>query len=107
MESNLEEVNDNSGTDRDVFISSGTSGGLVLSMMSMINPGDEVIFSRPVLRDVSGAGENVWWCAVTRRLLSRFQARPEQDRSRDHAAHQNDLAQQSRQPDRRHGRKRN
>lgn len=30
--------------DRDVFISSGTSGGLVLSMLSMINPGDEVIY---------------------------------------------------------------
>lgn len=35
------------GQDRDVFISSGTSGGLVLSMLSMINPGDEVIFLDP------------------------------------------------------------
>lgn len=33
--------------ERDVFISSGTSGGLVLSMLSMINPGDEVIFLDP------------------------------------------------------------
>lgn len=33
--------------DRDVFISSGTSGGLMLSMLSMINPGDEVIFLDP------------------------------------------------------------
>ena len=30
--------------DRDVFVSSGTSGGLILSMLSMINPGDEVIY---------------------------------------------------------------
>ena len=33
--------------DRDVFISSGTSGGLMLSMMAMVNPGDEVIFLDP------------------------------------------------------------
>jgi aspartate/methionine/tyrosine aminotransferase len=33
--------------DREVFISSGTSGGLMLSMMAMVNPGDEVIFLDP------------------------------------------------------------
>ncbi|MEM0926872.1 MAG: aminotransferase class I/II-fold pyridoxal phosphate-dependent enzyme [Planctomycetota bacterium] len=33
--------------DREVFISSGTSGGLMLSMMSMVDPGDEVIFLDP------------------------------------------------------------
>ncbi|NND99602.1 MAG: pyridoxal phosphate-dependent aminotransferase [Pirellulaceae bacterium] len=33
--------------DRDVFVSSGTSGGLMLAMMSMVNPGDEVIFLDP------------------------------------------------------------
>lgn len=33
--------------DRDVFISSGTSGGLVLSMLSMVNDGDEVIYLDP------------------------------------------------------------
>ena len=33
--------------DRDVFVSSGTSGGLMLAMLSMINPGDEVIFLDP------------------------------------------------------------
>jgi len=33
--------------DRDVFVSSGTSGGLMLSMLSMINPGDEVIYLDP------------------------------------------------------------
>lgn len=32
---------------RDLFISSGTSGGLMLAMLSMINPGDEVIFLDP------------------------------------------------------------
>jgi aspartate/methionine/tyrosine aminotransferase len=34
-------------TDRDVFISSGTSGGLVLTMLSLVNPGDEVIIFDP------------------------------------------------------------
>lgn len=33
--------------DRQVFISSGTSGGLVLAMMSLIDPGDEVIIFDP------------------------------------------------------------
>ncbi|QDV27886.1 pyridoxal phosphate-dependent aminotransferase [Aureliella helgolandensis] len=34
-------------SDRDVFISSGTSGGLVLSMLSLVNPGDEVVIFDP------------------------------------------------------------
>jgi len=33
--------------DRDVFVSSGTSGGLVLAMLAMVNPGDEVIYLDP------------------------------------------------------------
>lgn len=32
---------------RRVFVSSGTSGGLVLAMMAMVDPGDEVIFLDP------------------------------------------------------------
>ncbi|WP_146521599.1 pyridoxal phosphate-dependent aminotransferase [Stieleria varia] len=36
-----------SHADRDVFVSSGTSGGLMLAMMAMVNPGDEVIFLDP------------------------------------------------------------
>lgn len=34
-------------SDRQVFVCSGTSGGLFLSMMAMVNPGDEVIFFDP------------------------------------------------------------
>ncbi len=34
-------------SDRQVFVSSGTSGGLVLTMLSLINPGDEVIVFDP------------------------------------------------------------
>lgn len=33
--------------DRRVFVTSGTSGGLVLTMLSLINPGDEVIIFDP------------------------------------------------------------
>lgn len=33
--------------DRKVFISSGTSGGLMLSLCTLVNPGDEVIFFDP------------------------------------------------------------
>lgn len=33
--------------DRDVFVCSGTSGGLVLAILSMVNPGDEVIIFDP------------------------------------------------------------
>ncbi|WP_145168945.1 pyridoxal phosphate-dependent aminotransferase [Rubripirellula lacrimiformis] len=36
-----------SHADRDVFVSSGTSGGLMLAMLAMINPGDEVIYLDP------------------------------------------------------------
>jgi len=34
-------------SDRRVFVSSGTSGGLVLSLLAMVNPGDEVIVFDP------------------------------------------------------------
>jgi len=33
--------------DREVFVSSGTSGGLMLAMLTLINPGDEVIVFDP------------------------------------------------------------
>lgn len=35
------------GQDRRVFVTSGTSGGLVLTMMALVNPGDEVIVFDP------------------------------------------------------------
>ncbi len=42
------DINDQYGhDDRQVFVCSGTSGGLVLAMMSMIEPGDEVIYLDP------------------------------------------------------------
>jgi aspartate aminotransferase/aminotransferase len=33
--------------DRDLFVTSGTSGGLVLALLAAVNPGDEVIFFDP------------------------------------------------------------
>lgn len=35
------------GDDRDLFVTSGTSGGLVLAMLALANPGDEVIVFDP------------------------------------------------------------
>jgi aspartate/methionine/tyrosine aminotransferase len=35
------------GSDRGLLITSGTSGGLVLAMLAMVNPGDEVIYFDP------------------------------------------------------------
>lgn len=34
-------------SDREVFVSSGTSGGLFLAVLALVNPGDEVIFFDP------------------------------------------------------------
>ncbi len=34
-------------SDREVLVTSGTSGGLVLTMLALVNPGDEVIFFDP------------------------------------------------------------
>ena len=34
-------------SDRKLFVSSGTSGGLVLALLALVNPGDEVIFFDP------------------------------------------------------------
>ena len=43
-----EEISQRFGHDnRRVFVSSGTSGGLVLTMLSIVNPGDEVIIFDP------------------------------------------------------------
>ncbi|HEX4144235.1 MAG TPA: aminotransferase class I/II-fold pyridoxal phosphate-dependent enzyme [Pirellulales bacterium] len=36
-----------SHADREVFVTSGTSGGLVLTMLAVVNPGDEVIIFDP------------------------------------------------------------
>jgi len=35
------------GADREVLVTSGTSGGLVLTMLALVNPGDEVIYFDP------------------------------------------------------------
>ena len=48
--------------DRRVLVTSGTSGALVLAMLALVDPGDEVICLRSVLRDVSGPG-GAWWVA--------------------------------------------
>jgi aspartate aminotransferase/aminotransferase len=43
----LEQARRAYGSERDLFITSGTSGGLVLAMLAICNPGDEVIVFDP------------------------------------------------------------
>ena len=78
--------------DREVFVSSGTSGGLMLAALSMVNPGDEVIFFGSVFRDVSGARQFVWRCAGSSRLVSQFSTQRRPDCIGSHAANKNDPA---------------
>src|SRR3954471_23758216 len=35
------------GQDRDVVVTSGTSGGLLLALLAIVNPGDEVVTTDP------------------------------------------------------------
>lgn len=43
----LERARRDYGAERDLFITSGTSGGLVLAMLALANPGDEIIVFDP------------------------------------------------------------
>lgn len=51
-------------SDRKVFVSSGTSGGLVLTMLSLVNPGDEVIIFDPYFVMYQPLVELVGGCPV-------------------------------------------
>jgi histidinol-phosphate/aromatic aminotransferase/cobyric acid decarboxylase-like protein len=76
--------------DRQVFVTSGTSGGLTLAIMGLVNPRDEVIVFDP-------------WAVRVHRHLSGFSHRPGQSSRRDHVAHQGDFSQQPGEPDGRGG----
>ena len=85
---------------RQLFVTSGTSGGLVLAMLALVNPGDEVIVFDPyfvMYRSLVGlaGGE----CVLVD-TLSRLSHRPRQGGGRDHAADQDDPVQQPGQSDR-------
>ncbi len=81
--------------DRDVFVSSGTSGGLMLAMLSIVNPGDEVIYLDPYFVMYPALVRLCGGIPVPVQLVSRLSARSRQDPRGDHTADQNDLGQQS------------
>ena len=91
--------------DRELFVTSGTSGGLMLALMVLLNPGDEVIVFDPYFVMYDALVKVVGGTVVTGRYLSRFPNRLEPRGRRDHAANEADSVQQSRQSDRRGGRR--
>ena len=54
--------------DREVFVTSGTSGGLMLALLVLVNPGDEVIVFDPyfVMYDALAAWSAARWCTSIR-----------------------------------------
>ena len=88
--------------DREVFVTCGTSGGLMLAMLALVNPGDEVIVLRPLLRDVRRPGRRSAGAqGGVRRHLPRLPHRPGPRGGGDHAADQGDRLQQPGQSHRR------
>ncbi len=89
--------------DRELFVTSGTSGGIMLAMLVLLNPGEEVIVFDPyfVMYDAlaaRGRGEGRL-C----RHLSGLPHRSGPRGGRDHAADEDDRLQQPRQSNRGRG----
>ena len=87
--------------DRNVLITSGTSGALLLAICCVVNPGDRGDPLRPLLRDVSPPGHARGGEVGPGRYLPRFPDRRGEGRRRDHAEDESRARQQPRQPDRR------
>ena len=85
--------------DRKLFVSSGTSGGLMLALSVLVNPGDEVIYLRSLLRDVQAPDDAGRRQAGPRRHVSRFPHRSRQGALGHHRADEGDPLQQPGQPD--------
>ncbi len=87
--------------DREVFVTSGTSGGIMLAMLVLLNPGEEVIVFDPyfVMYDALAAVAGAKVVFVD--TYPDFRTRPRPRGGGDHAADQNDRLQQPGQPDRR------
>ena len=78
--------------DRKVFVSSGTSGGLVLTMLSLVNPGDEVIIFDPFFVMYEPLVSLVGGTHGSDRHVPGFPHRPESGGGGDHAADEADSA---------------
>ena len=91
--------------DRQVFVTSGTSGGLVLAMLALVNPGDEVIVFDPYFVMYRSLVTLAGGTCVLVDTYPDFRIDLEPRGRRDHAAHQGDPVQQPRQSDRRRRRR--
>ncbi len=70
------------------FVTSGTSGGLVLAMLALVNPGDEVIVFDPYFVMYEPLVKLVGGVPVADRHLSRLSRRSRPGARGDHAAHE-------------------
>ena len=79
--------------DRELFVTSGTSGGLLLAMMALVNPGEEVIVFDPFFVMYNALAAVVGGKVVTIDNLSRLPHRPGPGRRGDHPEDQDDPVQ--------------
>ena len=89
-----------------MFVTSGTSGGLVLAMLALVNPGDEVIVFDPYFVMYPSLVALAGGTCVLVDTYPDFRIDVDKRGRRDHAAHQGDPVQQPRQSDRRDGQRR-
>ena len=87
--------------ERDAFVTNGTSGGLVLALTCIVNPGDEVIVFDPYFVMYTQLHRPGRRQDRLRRHLSRFPHRRRPGAGRHHAAHQGHHRQQPGQSHRR------
>ena len=74
--------------DRELFVTCGTSGGLMLAMLVLLNPGEEVDRLRSVLRDVRLVGDGGRCAGGVRGHVSGFPHRRGPRGRGDHPAHE-------------------
>ena len=91
--------------DRRVFATSGTSGGLVLALMALVNPGDEVIVFDPYFVSYPPLVELAGGRPVIVDTYPTFRVDLDRVRPRPHAKNEGDHLRQPGQSDWRHGRR--
>ena len=91
--------------DREVFVTCGTSGGLMLALLVLVNPGDEVIVFDPYFVMYDALAAVVGGKVVYVDTYPDFRIDLDRVAGGHHAAHQGDHLQQPGQSDRRGGRR--
>ena len=92
--------------DREVFVTCGTSGGLMLALMVLVNPGEEVIVFDPCFVMYDALSAVVGAKVVYIDTYPDFRIDLDRAGRRHHAAHQGDHFQQPGESDGRGGRRR-